>query len=232
MVRGLNFGISLQNVSGKIKYDYFNEKIPITIRAGVAYKIPLKDWRFGLDIVKSEDQNYQINLGGEYIIAQFAVLRLGNQAMSEKLLSPTFGIGVALQDKYLIDYTFFNHDVLGGVHRFGITFRFNLPPVIKSKRTVYNRYTTEVVMAPRGLRYEIKNKTMVLKWLTIPGAKYNVYAKSEKDGPWQKLNSKPLYSTEMEFKRPTLKTKYYITVTAIINNIESAFENEIEINID
>lgn len=232
MIRGLNFGLSFQNVSGKIKYDYFNEKIPMSIRVGVAYKIPRQDLRFGLDMVKSEDQNYQINLGGEYIIAQYVALRIGNQAMSEKLLSPTFGIGVTVQEKYLIDYAFFNHDVFGATHRAGVTFRFNLPPLIKNSKSTSNRYTTKVVMAPRGLRYEIKNKKMIVKWLSIPGAKYNVYARSNKNDPWKKLNSKPLFGTQMEFKQPTVKTKYFITVTTILNGIESAFENEIEININ
>lgn len=231
MVRGLNFGISLQNVSGKIKYDYFNEKIPLNIRTGVAYKIPRQDLRFGLDIVKSVDQNYQFNLGTEYIIAKYAILRLGNQSMSENILSPTFGIGVNIQEKYLIDYTFFNHETFGATHRVGITFRFNLPPLIKDSKSPYNRYTKKVVMAPRGLRYEIKNNKMNIKWQSIPGAKYNVYARSDKNDPWKKLNSKPLFSSEMIFKQPTVNTKYYITVTAILNDIESAFENEIEIKI-
>jgi hypothetical protein len=232
MVRGLNFGLSFQNVSGKIKYDYFNEKIPMTIRAGVAYKIPLQDLRFGMDIVKADDQDYQFNIGVEYVLLDYAVLRIGNQAISEDLLSPTFGLGVNIEEKYLIDYAFSHHEVLGATHRFGITFRFDLPPVIKSKRTVYNRYTTKVVMAPKGIRYEIKNKKMIIKWLSIPGAKYNVYARSDKNDPWKKLNSKPLFGTQMEFKQPTLNTKYFITVTTILNGIESAFENEIEISIE
>ena len=229
--RGLNFGVSVQNVGGNYKYDFFNEKIPMNVRTGVAYKIPGQDLRFGLDLVKSVDQDYQVNLGGEYVIEKYVVIRLGNQAISGQLLSPTFGLGVNVEDKYLIDYTFANHETLGSTHRAGITFRFNLPPVMKKHGSGYNFQTARVVMAPRGLRYEIINNKMVIKWLAIPKGKYNVYAKSDKNDPWKKLNNKPLFSTEMDFKQPTAGKKYYITVTTILDNVESAFENEIEIEV-
>ena len=229
MIRGLNIGLAIQNYGSKSKYDVFNEKPPITIRAGVAYKIPMQDLRFGLDIVKSTDQDYQFNLGTEYIVADYIVLRLGNQAISGKILSPSYGLGINFKDKYLVDYTFANHENLGSIHRAGITFRFKLPTLLKGGRST--RRPSVIVMAPRGLRYEIINEALIIKWIGTPGASYNVYARTNKNEPWKKITKKPLSKTEMEFKRPLPNKKYYITVTAILNNFESAFENEIEIDI-
>ena len=229
MIMGLNVGMAIQNYGTKAKYDVFNEKPPMAIRAGVAYKIPRKDLRFGLDIVKSKDQDYQLNLGTEYIVADYVALRLGNQAISGKILSPSYGLGVNIQDKYLVDYTFVNHENLGSIHRAGITFRFNLPPLLKGGRSV--KRPSVIVMAPRGLRYEIVNKALIIKWIGTPGARYNVYARSDKNAPWMKITKKPLSKTQMEVRRPSGNAKYYITVTAILNNFESAFENEIEIDV-
>jgi hypothetical protein len=137
---------------------------------------------------------------------------------------------VNVQDKYLVDYTFVNHENLGSTHRAGITFRFNLPTLLKGGRSAQR--PSVIVMAPRGLRYEIVNKGLIIKWIGTPGARYNVYARSDKNAPWMKITKKPLSKTEMEIRRPSAKTKYYITVTAILNNFESAFENEIVIERD
>jgi hypothetical protein len=231
MVRGLTVGFAVQNISGKIKYDFFNEKPPIVFRGGVAYKVPLQDLRFALDVVKSSDQDFQYDLGIEYILAKYAVLRLGNQAVSQKLFSPSFGVGANIEDKYQLDYTFLNHENLGATHRIGISFRFDIRPLFKGKKPGYNRRGSSIIKTPIGLRYVLKDNALVIKWLPITGAKYYVYAKTEKNGKWRKLNIKPIEKNEMIYKRPKKGTKYYITVTAVLNNLESAFARQIEVEV-
>jgi hypothetical protein len=170
-------------------------------------------------------------LGIEYLLAKYVAFRLGNQAVSGLLLSPSFGLGLNVQNKYLIDYTFVSKEDFGATHRAGITIRFDLPRLIGERRKSLPVYSFTTVSAPQSLRYEIVDGKMIIKWETVPAAVYNIYAKTEKGDPWKKLNSKPISQSEMEFKRPTVQTRYLITVTAIINNIESAFENELEIEI-
>ena len=77
----------------------------------------------------------------------------------------------------------------------------------------------------------LKDNALVIKWLPITGAKYYVYAKTEKNGKWRKLNIKPIEKNEMIYKRPKKGTKYYITVTAVLNNLESAFARQIEVEV-
>lgn len=231
MLRGLSLGLVVQNLGGNIQYDSAKEKIPFSARVGVAYKIPRQDWYIAFDGVKTQGQDFVYNFGIEYILAKYVAFRLGNQALNGLVLSPSFGLGLNIREKYLIDYTFASKEDLGATHRAGITIRFDLPKLISDKHKPVTTYSLTSVKAPKDLRYEILDQKMVVKWAEVPSAVYNVYAKSAKTDSWKKLTEQPLRQTEMDFKRPTVPTKYYITVTSVINNIESAFENELEIEI-
>jgi len=230
-LRGLSLGATVQNLAGKIQYDNEKESLPLIIRSGLAYKIPGQDLFIAFDAVKADGQDFSYHLGIEYLLAGYVAFRLGNQAVSGLLLSPSFGLGLNVQNKYLIDYTIVSKEDFGATHRAGITIRFDLPRLIGEKRKPITVFSLTTVGAPQSLRYEMVEGKMIIKWDTVPTASYNVYAKADKGDPWKKLNSKPISQTEMEFKRPTVQTRYLITVTAIINNIESAFENELEIEI-
>lgn len=230
-LRGLSLGAAVQNLAGKIQYDTEKESLPMVIRSGLAFKIPGQDLLIAFDAVKATGQDFSYHLGIEYLLARYVAFRLGNQALSGQLFSPAFGLGLHVQNKYLIDYTFVSKEDFGSTHRAGITIRFDLPHLIGEKRKPITVFSLTTVGAPQSLRYEIVNGKMIIKWDAVPAALYNIYAKADKGDPWRKLNSKPIAQTEMEFKRPTVQTHYYITVTAIINNIESAFENELEIEI-
>ena len=132
MVPGLSFGASVQNFGSKVQYDTAKESLPLTYRAGLAYKVPRIGFRISVDAVKSIDTDYYYAAGMEYTFANTFTLRTGNQFRSWEQFSPVYGAGLNIQDKYVFDYTFYSSNNLGTTHRVGFTFRFNIPATRES----------------------------------------------------------------------------------------------------
>jgi len=122
MVPGLSFGASVQNFGSKVQYDAAKESLPMTYRAGFAYKIPRIGLGISADAVKSVDTDYYYAAGLEYTFANTFTLRTGNQFRSWEQYNPVYGAGLNIQDKYVFDYTFNSNNNLGTVHRVGFTF--------------------------------------------------------------------------------------------------------------
>lgn len=222
---GLHFGLAAQNIGGKIKHRAVEEPIPLVIRLGLSYSIPIQKLKILLDVVKPADQDVQTDFGVEWSFKKFITLRVGNQISSEKSFAPTFGFGLNYGAEYLIDYTFDNNLELGTTHRVGITFRFNSHDNSNSYTKPITKY---IPKAPSGLNYEVYKDKIIVNWNLIPDAKYNVYVKSDSQGSWKKIKSE-IDITALELKKPSQETKYYLTVTAVVNGEESSFGNEIQV---
>ncbi|MGD9899906.1 MAG: PorV/PorQ family protein [Calditrichaceae bacterium] len=229
MIRGLTLGAAIQNAGGEIKYDTESVPIPLTIRIGAAYKVQNTDLQFALDAVKSRDTDYLINGGAEYNLAEAFFLRLGNRFTGSEMFTPAFGVGFNQSDRYIVDYTYFSGEDLGSTHKIGFTFRFNIPRYSGGTSKPY--FIPKKITAPTGITYVINGNRMVIKWSVVPGARYNVYARKGKTEKWIRLNKNPLNESKIDIKKPEILKTYYITVTSVYDNFESAYSKEAEINV-
>lgn len=231
-IRGLTFGISVQNIGGDIQYDTAQEKIPLIYRAGIAYDISRTGLKIAVDGIKSIDSDIAIGTAIEYTLMNTFSIRFGNQFRQDQKFTPGYGAGININKKYLIDYTFYQLEELGATHRIGFTFRFDLPGIKVRPITYYERTGIKKSRAPSSLYYETKENRLIIHWGKIIGAVYNIYAKTGENGTWKKINSRLLKDNFFESKKPADTSKsIFICVTSIVNNVESDFSREVKIDV-
>ncbi len=230
-IPGLTLGLAVQNFGNDVQYDSQLEKLPLLFRAGLAYKIRGIPWRIAVDAYKSIDTDISFNAGMEYTFLKTFSLRIGNQFKNNHSFQPGYGAGFNISNRYLVDYTYYNLSDLGNTHRIGFTFRFGLPGVkIRQSRPRYSGYRITRSRAPVHLRYKVKEGRLIINWGEVRGARYNVYAKLSPDASWKKINSSLIAGTEHSFKKPmNVKGAIYISVTAVINSVESPFSEELKV---
>jgi len=230
-IRGMTLGAAVQNVGGTIQYDVAKEKIPWVLRSGVAYTVSRTGLRFSLDAVRALDTDIFYAVGMEYNFHNMLALRLGNQFQDEKTFVPTFGMGVQIAGKYAVDYTFYTHNDLGSTHRVGFTWRFDTPA---SRYGAYRRktiVTTKRLSAPQNITVQVVGERLLIMWHPIRGSQYNVYARTDNQSAWKRLNRHPLYANQMQFKKPRHKATIHIVVTSVSNGRESDYSKEAVINV-
>jgi len=233
-IPGLTFGASVQNIGGKIKYDSDKEKIPLTYRVGFAYKIPSTGLTLALDGIKNIDNDISFAAGVEYTLLKSFFVRVGNNFKQDQNFTPGYGLGINIEDKYLIDYTYSAFDNLGNTHRIGFTFHFGSSAKQHSGRSSsYNSTLLHKNKVPENISYKIKENRLIVNWGSMPGAVYNVYAKANSNDPLKRLNDQSINENFLEFKKPSnVSNKIYLAITAVINNVESAFSREVLIDVN
>jgi hypothetical protein len=228
---GLSVGIAVQNLGGKIKYDKSEQEIPRVYRAGVAYRLYNPNILLTTDVVKSIDTDYNVHFGGEYIIANQFLIRIGNKFASNEMLSPSFGAGFIFQQHFMINYTFSTFTDLGSAHRLGFAYHFNTPATKKVYSSLAPISGPAILIPPRNVKVAVTDTRLTISWNAVKGATYNVYARHSSTMTWNRLNEKPLYLSSMKFKRPITTGNYSFRVSAIIAGKESPFSEEVKIDI-
>jgi len=132
----LSLGLNLQDITGtKIKWDTSSkvsgsegaeDKIPLNMKVGVAYKIEVggqkkdvrgKNLTLAVDMDKQKDRDVIYHLGMEYLVNENIALRVGVD--EDKLAA---GVGVSLNN-WQIDYSYNEHK-LGDTSRVSLGYRF------------------------------------------------------------------------------------------------------------
>ena len=232
IVPGLTMGLAVQNMGGNIIYDKRAQRIPITYRAGLAYDIPNINLILATDAVKSVDSDFVFNFGTEYNFVEYVTIRLGNRFSSSEAFTPSFGVGFQYNRQFFINYTFYNLSVLGSTHRFGFTFQFGDKSYPSKKKYSTKMLEKPKLIPPENLEIEIADEKLIISWDRISGARYLVYAKYGEEGDWKKLIKTPLYSNSLKINKLPEKGKYYFKVSSIINEKESKFSKEEQIEIE
>ena len=225
--------VTIDNLGGEIKYDRNSQRLPKTYRWGFAYKIGFPDLWLALDAVKSIDTPLNFNLGVEYEYWHQFAIRAGNKFVAGELFNPAFGVGINIQQKYYINYTFINYPDLGGTHRIGFSFHFSTPTGRFGTVTA-SQLPKEIKVAipPSAVTAEIKGEELIIRWDEVRGASYNVYARhTPSNTDWTRLNKNPLSLTEIRYKKPTVSGKYFFRVSSIINNKESSYSNVVTLDV-
>jgi hypothetical protein len=231
-LRGLSAGVSVQNFGGKIKYDSEDQKIPLTFRGGLVYKLYMPDVQLALDVVKSIDTEYRIHVGIEYVFQNRFSLRVGNTFTNSETLTPSFGAGFNLNQQYYIDYSFVNYADLGGIHRLGFSYHFNRKSTLRRTTGYYDSSKPVVLIPPSNIGVEVSGNELRISWDRVAGVQYNVYARHSTQDKWSQLNKKPLYNNSMKFKKPETKGIFYFRISSIFGGKESTYSKEVNIHVD
>lgn len=131
----LYFGAALQNLGGKLKFSNTGDSLPLTLRGGAQYLLPLKrgrgqrmDLGFYGDVNYVKDAGAGLGAGAEYRGAYdkdytFA-LRAGYKTSAKGSGSGLCGgLGVEAA-AYAVDYAFSPMGDLGVTHKFSVTVKF------------------------------------------------------------------------------------------------------------
>jgi hypothetical protein len=231
-LRGLSAGFAVQNFGGKIKYDSEDQKIPLTFRGGLVYKLYMPEIQFALDVVKSVDTDYRIHFGIEYVFRNQFALRVGNKFTKSEKFTPSFSAGFNLRQQYYIDYSFVNYSDLGAVHRLGFSYHFNHISTTKRSFGSYDYSKPVILKPPPNVMVDVSGNELRISWDRVSGVQYNVYARYSTQDTWRQLNKKPLYNNSMKFKKPEMKGIYYFRVGSVFGGKESPYSKEVNIHVD
>jgi len=183
--RAFSFGISGQNLGITMR----GEKLPVNIKAGLAFKIRFPkervDFSITLDGNKPLDGDYNFSIGIEHILLETFAVRVGYKYdLEENGLDSLAGlrVGAGLHWKGLItDYAWAPYGSLGTTHRVSLGYRFGkagIVPTVKislqAKPGVFSPNNdgiddmTELVISGENLekvdrwRLQIKNREGVV----------------------------------------------------------------------
>ncbi len=121
---GLSVGMTVQNLGTKLKLVENGYSLPLTLRFGMAWKIPATGLVLATDLSIANDERPKIAAGGEYWIAQLFAVRAGYKSGSDlgALAGLRAGCGFEFQ-KVGLDYAFAPYGELGNSHRMSLLVR-------------------------------------------------------------------------------------------------------------
>lgn len=247
----LNFGLAVQNLGPRIRYEDSRENLPLTYRAGLAYQLPYHAVTFTLDALKLRDEKMKINTGVEVKLFESIALRGGYQFQKDVGDGYNLGLGFEFLNDYNFNYVFSPYGILGNTHRVDFVFKFG--DVVKQKssmRQTVNRQEnrirktsylndtreikdTENVPAPAGLRADKAGKKVILSWKTIPlkYATYNIYVQLHGKTGIVKVNKKPVSGNEFTFRPSVDNLDVTFYVTAVYNHKESVLSEPLKFEV-
>lgn len=86
-LKGLSLGFSAANLGSELKLADQSAKLPVNIRSGLAYTLPLASGKFAVvtafDLVKPVDNEFQYNFGEEVSIMGVIIARVGYKANTD-----------------------------------------------------------------------------------------------------------------------------------------------------
>jgi len=122
----LQLGVTGQNLGTKIKFEEEGDSLPLTVRAGAAYRMDFKQEHrltISTEAVKPNDGDFRGSGGMEYWYREIFALRAGYKAGYD-LDSFTCGVGFVWKN-FQLDYGWgMNAGKMGDNHRFSLTTRF------------------------------------------------------------------------------------------------------------
>ena len=124
---GLVAAVCLQNFGFTTKMNTENIQLPTTIRAGLAYRLPVtlnnSSWLVTADFVHILEDKSHINVGSEFFPLPSLTLRIGYQTgYEEKTISAGAGVKI---NRFSIDYAYVPFDRnLGNTQRFSVSAEF------------------------------------------------------------------------------------------------------------
>lgn len=142
-IKNLNFGVCLQNIGSELKTGGKKNKLPTTLKTGLAFRIPnIKSAIVSLDYDFPTDNEPKLHSGIEYTFKDNFYLRAGYEQMKDlsKNAGLTLGLGFVTYwtkeettwgktgtegaVKIVIDYALVSYGEFGYTHRFSLGMKF------------------------------------------------------------------------------------------------------------
>ncbi|RMF61402.1 MAG: hypothetical protein D6748_01745 [Calditrichaeota bacterium] len=159
-------GMAIQHLGPAVKYLDALEKLPLTYRAGVAYRFTNFQGVVALDLVKVKGQSWNVLPGIELGFTDNFFVRGGYQVSDREGSGITAGFGVKL-NRHKLNYVYVPFGDLGDTHRAELIFHFGEPPLSTAHlqhRTAQQRQITrkareELRQQPSGVTPQSKKPT-------------------------------------------------------------------------
>ncbi len=124
---GIDSGISIQNIGGKITYDRVGDELPLTVRGGFSYKVKMgtdHQGIFSADLVKPNDSSLREHFGIEYLYKDMVAVRAGYR-LGQDLGAISIGIGM-VHKGLTFDYGLGFSEAMNNFHRISFNLRFGV----------------------------------------------------------------------------------------------------------
>jgi long-subunit fatty acid transport protein len=125
----LKIGVAVQNVGTKMKFVDQEEKLPLNVKAGVAYDLK-NNWLVAVDVNSPIDGEVNVGAGTEYVYKVKQGIEVAGRAGYSTVTKDvgglnglTAGLGLAYEG-YSLDYAFVPFGDLGDTHRLSFGIRF------------------------------------------------------------------------------------------------------------
>lgn len=123
---GLSVGTVIQNIGKKMKFIEKDEKLPLTFKLGMSYKVPTQRTLLTLDLNKSIASDIKFNLGTEIILTSTLKLRFGYNSTNDAGNGFTAGVGFKIRDIFELDYAYVPYGELGNTQRISLATKFKV----------------------------------------------------------------------------------------------------------
>jgi hypothetical protein len=134
-----SFGFAVQNLGPPVKYEEHKETLPLTYRAGIAYRFS-GPGTVAFDVTKTIGKKMQFLPGMEFGVTNALYLRGGYQVTEYEGSGMTAGFGLRLMDNHCINYVYMPYGDLGDTHHAELVLYLGSAPVeISSYNVSKNR---------------------------------------------------------------------------------------------
>jgi len=120
----LGLGLSVLNIGTPMEYLEESYSLPLKYKLGLRYLFT-RDVMGIVECTARTGEELEVNLGGEYRIGEWLVMRLGfrNQDLGSGI---RFGIGIS-KGNFQLSHSYGSYDELGGTHQISIDCKFGIP---------------------------------------------------------------------------------------------------------
>ncbi len=178
----LRFGLSLQNMGGRLKFIREETSLPLLLRAGMGY-IPSERLMIGFDTDMFLDENRaKLKIGLEKWLLDNLALRIGCQYDMENTPKGRYSFGLGFKQRdFQVDYAYAPYHELGDAHHISLIYsRENIPrpdliiemeDIFPSK---YKRYASKssgrlkIINTTNQTISKIKVKVFVPEYMNLP----------------------------------------------------------------
>ncbi|MDI6786211.1 MAG: PorV/PorQ family protein [bacterium] len=139
----LRYGICLQNIGNKVKFDKAENKLPLNIKLGISYKYLDEAMVTGLDVDFPYDHKINYHFGSEYTLLDIFAFRLGYQSGPAEYTNGLCGGFGFKYNNFCLDYAFIPYcKELGNSHYISLLYKFGseLEETKQSKIKKYKKY--------------------------------------------------------------------------------------------
>lgn len=116
-IGGTNIGFAVQNLGPGIKFIEEKGPLPLNVKGGIAYKIG--SLTLASDLNKPKDNDFRVNLGGEFLIKDVLAMRAGYNSAN------TYSVGVGLIWRSIsIEYAYVPYEDIDDSHQISAGIKF------------------------------------------------------------------------------------------------------------